>query len=106
MESLYLWPDQPALSLLLLWVGSTIFLWAARTPMLQMLHGLGEAVQLGFENVAKRSRELAASIRERSQEALLAAGTLELQGKLDREFHRIDQGFSNKLEKYSGLHRR
>jgi hypothetical protein len=106
MESLYLWPDQPALSLLLLWVGSTIFLWAARTPMLQMLHGLGEAVQLGFENVAKRSRELAASIRERSHEALLAAGTLELQGKLDREFHRIDQGFSNKLEKYSGLHRR
>jgi hypothetical protein len=106
MESLYIWPEQPALSLLLLWLASTIFLWAARTPMLQMLHGLGEALQQGFESVARRSQELGAAIRERSQEALLAAGTLELQGKLDREFHRIDQGFSNKLEKYSGLHRR
>lgn len=106
MEALYLWPDQPALSILLLWVGSTIFLWAARTPMLQMLNGLGDAVHQGFETLALRCRELATSIRERSREALLAAGTLELQGKLDREFHRIDKGFSDKLEKYSGLHRR
>ena len=106
MEALYLWPDQPALSILLLWVGSTVFLWAARTPMLQMLHGLGDALQQGFEGLARRSRHMAITIRQRSQESLLAAGTLELQGKLDREFHRIDQGFSDKLEKYSGLHRR
>jgi hypothetical protein len=106
MEALYLWPDQPALSILLLWLGSTIFLWAARTPMLQMLNGLGEAAHQGFESLATRCRELASSIRERSHESLLAAGTLELQGKLDREFHRIDQGFSQKLEKYTGLHRR
>lgn len=106
MQSLYLWPEQPALSLALLWIGSTIFLWAARVPMLRMLHGLGDALQQGFEGLAVRCRDLASAVRERSQEALLAAGTLELQGKLDREFHRIDQGFSQKLEKYAGLHRR
>jgi len=106
MEALYLWPNQPALSILLLWVGSTIFLWAARTPMLQMLHRLGEAAHEGFQSLTKRLRDLADSIRERSRESLLAAGTLELQGKLDREFHRIDKGFSDKLEKYGGLHRR
>lgn len=106
MASILLWPDQPALSLAVVWVTSTIFLWAARAPMLRMLHGLGESLHQAFAGLASRCAELARSVRERSDEALLAAGTLELQGKLDREFHRIDQGFSQKLETYGGLHRR
>jgi len=106
MESLYLWPDQPALSILLVWVVSTIFLWAARAPMLQMLNGLGDALHQAFTSLSERCGSVATTIRARSEDALLAAGTLELQGKLDREFHRIDQGFSHKLETYAGLHRR
>ena len=39
MESLYLWPDQAALSLFVLWLGSVVFLWAARDPMLGLLKG-------------------------------------------------------------------
>lgn len=106
MESLYLWPEQPALSILLLWIVSTVFLWAARAPMLQMLRGLGDALHQGFASLADACARGATRIHERSQDALLAAGTLELQGKLDREFHRIDKGFSQKLEQYAGLHRR
>ena len=41
METIYLWPDQPALSILVLWLISTIVLWAARTPVLQLLGELG-----------------------------------------------------------------
>jgi hypothetical protein len=106
MESLYLWPDQPALSILLVWLVSTVFLWAARAPMLKMLNGLGEVLHQAFASLSEGCGTVAEAIRERSDEALLAAGTLELQGKLDREFHRIDQGFSEKLESYAGLHRR
>jgi hypothetical protein len=106
MNWLFPWPDHPTASLFVIWLVSSLFLWAARAPMLQMLRGLGEALQRGFESGAVRCRELAGSLRERSRESLLAAGTLELQGKLDREFHRIDEGFSKKLEKYAGLHRR
>jgi hypothetical protein len=106
MDWLFLWPDSPALSLFVLWLGSVIFLWAARQPMLQMLNRLGGSLQEGCELLAKRSRALADEVRERSRAGLLAAGTLELQGRLDREFYRIDEGFSKKLEKYSGLHRR
>jgi hypothetical protein len=106
MESLLIWPGHPALSLAFVWLASSVFLWAARTPMLVTFERLGEALQLAFESMAKRCREIGVSLRERSRESLLAAGTLELQGKLDREFHRIDQGFSQKLEKYAGLHRR
>jgi len=106
MESIYFWPDQPALSVFALWIVSVVFLWAARAPMLQMVRALGNSLQQGFEGVAQWCGEVAGSMRERSRESLLAAGTLELQGKLDREFHRIDQGFSDKLGQYSALHRR
>jgi hypothetical protein len=106
MESIYFWPDLPALSLFVLWLISVVFLWAARVPMLQMLRALGSSLQQGFDAVADWCRGSASGLRERSRESLLASGTLELQGKLDREFHRIDQGFSGKLEKYSALHRR
>ncbi|MBW2275020.1 MAG: hypothetical protein JRG96_17275 [Deltaproteobacteria bacterium] len=106
MDWLFLWPESPALSLFVLWLGSVIFLWAARQPMLQLLNRLGEGLQEGCQLLAKRSQVLAEALRERSRDSLLAAGTLELQGRLDREFYRIDEGFSKKLEKYSGLHRR
>jgi hypothetical protein len=106
MTSIYFWPDLPALSLFVLWLISVVFLWAARVPMLQMLRALGSSLQQGFDGVAGWCQGIASGLRERSRESLLAAGTLELQGKLDREFHRIDQGFSDKLEKYSALHRR
>jgi len=106
MESLFFWPEHRALSLLVLWLASSLFLWAARAPMLVTFTRLGESLQQAFESVARRCREMGTSLRERSRESLLAAGTLELQGKLDREFHRIDHGFSHKLEQYAGLHRR
>jgi hypothetical protein len=106
MEFLYLWPDRPVLSLFVVWVVSAVFLWAGREPMLQMLRALVESLQQGFEGVARWCQTLASSLRERSRESLLAAGTLELQGKLDHELHRIDEGFSDKLEKYAALHRR
>ena len=80
MEWLFLWPESPALSLFVLWLGSVVFLWAAREPMLQMLRRMGEGLQGGCELLGKRSQALTEVVRERSRESLLAAGTLELQG--------------------------
>jgi hypothetical protein len=37
MEFLTFWPGRPVASLFALWLGSAIFLWAAREPMLQLL---------------------------------------------------------------------
>jgi hypothetical protein len=37
---------------------------------------------------------------------MLAAGGLELQGKLEKDFHRIETGFSERLGQYSILHRK
>jgi len=106
MEMLYLWPDKPALSLCVLWLGSTLFFWAAREPMLQLVKGLGRSLEEGFGRLAERCGALSESLRERNRASLLAAGLLETQSKLDREFQRVDSGFSDQLERYAGLQRR
>ncbi|MDH3518951.1 MAG: hypothetical protein OEM49_00715 [Myxococcales bacterium] len=106
MDILYLWPDKPALSLFVLWLVSSVFLWAAREPMLQLLKGIGKSLEDGFGKLAERCGLASESVRERNRASLLAAGLLETQSKLDREFQRVDSGFSEQVERYAGLHRR
>lgn len=106
MQALYLWPDQPALSLLALYCGSALFLWAARDPMLRLLRSFGELVGDGCAGLAETCRASAQALRARSRDALLAAGQLEAQGKLERELAKIDGAFSEKLGDYAKVHRR
>src|SRR5262249_1794571 len=97
MKSIYFWPESPGLSLLALGVLSARFLWAAREPMLQMLRGVGRSLEGGFSSLAAWCRAAAARQEARCREVLLAAGELELHGRLDRELHRIDASFTEKL---------
>ena len=106
MESIYLWPENPLASLFVLWVASVIFLWAARVPMLKVLHGLGGGLTDGLAAVAKHCSSIADELRKRCRKVLLAAGTRDAQGRLDRELQRIDTGFSKRLGEYGALHRR
>jgi hypothetical protein len=106
MHAMYLWPDSPILSLLVLWLVTVLLFWAARKPMLEVLNMLGNGLEDGLGSVAGWCLEAASNLRERSHAALLAAGTLDLHRKLDREFHGIDKSFAAKLEQYAGLHRR
>jgi hypothetical protein len=106
MDSIYLWPDRPALSLLTLWLLSVVFLWAAREPMLQVLRGLCRNLESGLRAVATRCRSTAEAMARSSRESLLGAAELDLHGKLERELQRVDTSFSEKLRQYSTLHRR
>jgi hypothetical protein len=106
MEALLLWPDRPGLSLLVLWAASVVVLWAAREPMTKLLTSLGGSLEDGLRVAARWCRARAEDLRRRGRTALLAAGGLELQGRLEREFHRIEGGFSDRLSQYSELHRR
>jgi hypothetical protein len=106
MESLYLWKDHPALSLLALWAGSVVFLWAARPSMLTLLHSVGQFVAEGCEGLARWGHTSADRLRKQSRGALLAAGQLEAQGKLEREFQHIDSTFCERIGQYATLHRR
>src|SRR5262245_28951720 len=106
MQSLLLWPQNPVLSIAVLWLVSVVLLWAARAAMLDLLRRLGSGLDEGLGAAARGCAAAASALRERSRSALLATGSLELGRKLDREFHTIDRGFSEKLEAYANLHRR
>ena len=106
MEVLYLWPDQPALSLLVLWLASVILFWAARQPMLQLLRSLGGSLEEAFSAAANWCGTASEELRVRARDALVASGQLELQGRLEREFQRVDERFSQRLGQYSQLHRK
>ena len=53
MQALYLFPDQPVLSLGVLWLVSVLFLWAAREPMARLFKNLGTFVGDGCRNLAQ-----------------------------------------------------
>jgi hypothetical protein len=105
MDTLLLWPGQPVLSLFVLWLLSALVLWFAREPMRELFERLGSHLGESLEAAGGRCKTAAEELRKRSQASLLAAGKLELQSKLEKEFHRIDEGFSERLGQYSGLHR-
>ena len=101
MESVFLFPDRPALSLLVLWLISVIVLWAAREPMLQVLKGLGKSTESGLRSIAQWCTQVSSDLRARIRESLLAEGVLDIQNKLEREFHRVDSSFAEKLGSYA-----
>jgi hypothetical protein len=106
MQSLYLFPDRPFVSLIALWLLSVVFLWAAREPMARLLQGLGSFAGDGCLALARWCRESAQELRKRARAALLASGRLETQGKLERELQRVDSSFADQLGEYAKVHRR
>ncbi len=105
METIYFWPDRPALSLLVLWLVSQVFLYAARVPMHRALRNIGHTLGGAFRIVARLSKGTALELRRRNREVLLAAGRTEGEQRLEREFARLATTFNEQLKAYPGLHR-
>jgi hypothetical protein len=61
MESFYLWPEQPAVSLLALWAISSVVLWAARGALRELIGRLSEGIGRASEALAARCQSAAAS---------------------------------------------
>jgi hypothetical protein len=106
MESFYLWPEQPAVSLLALWAISSVVLWAARGALRELIGRLSEGIGRASEALAARCQSAAAAQRERTRSSLLARGGLALQDALEAELPRVERGFSERLGQYSVLHRK
>jgi hypothetical protein len=106
MDALYLWPDQPALSLFILWLASIVFLWAAREPMMSLIKSFWGLLVDGFRGISRWTDSTAKELEKRRRATLFAAGELECQGTLDREFQRIDNTYAEQLGQYAKLHRR
>jgi hypothetical protein len=106
METLYIWPEIPALSIAVLVVGAAIIIFVARTPLYKALEGLSEGVSTGFKKVAEWADRIADKIKERDQKVLLESGVGAHKHKLVDEFGRVEISFSKNLADYPGLQRR
>lgn len=106
METLYIWPDMPALSLIVLIAGSMLFLFLARAPMQKALDSLAEGTSGGLKKIAEWADELAEKIKERNRKVLLESGVAAHKHKLVDEFGRVEISFTKNLADYPGLQRR
>ena len=106
MQNLYIWPHNPALSMIVLFVLSQILLYAARVPIHRGLRNVGHILGGAFRLAARWSQSTARELRRRNSEVLLEAGRLEMEQKLEKEFQRLATTFSQELKEYPTLHRR
>jgi hypothetical protein len=106
MERLYLWPANPAASLLALWILSQIFLWAARAPVHKALREIGRLLGGAFRVGARWCRGMASAVAGRDREMIVEMGKGDLEAKIGREFHRIEGAFAKELARYPDLHRK
>jgi hypothetical protein len=106
MDAVYLWPDRPGLSLLALWGISVVVLWTARDAMFELIERLGKNLEELLVAGGRWCVSVAETLRQGARRVLLAAGGLDLQEKLEAEFGRIEDGFSERLGQYSSLQRR
>lgn len=106
MHSLYIWPESPGLSLLVLFVVSQVFLYFARVQVHRALRKLGAALSGALRLAARWLRDAAERLRARNREVLLEAGRSEAEARLEREFPRLATTFAAELEEYPALHKR
>jgi hypothetical protein len=101
-----LWPESPALSLLVLALLAMAFLYAARLPMHQLLRAAGNAAGGPLRMASRWLLAGAAEINERNKAVLLAQGRREHEQRVEREFERIATLVNRDLQGYPVLQRK
>ncbi len=103
---LMIWPNQPALSLLVWALAGIVLLYIARAPAHQAFIAMGRVLH----NALRLSAHSITSARERlelrNREVLLAAGRDSAERLIEREFRRIEATTQRDLAGYPALHRK
>ncbi len=106
MNSLYFWPDKPVASLLALWLFSQLVFWAARVPMHRAFRSLGRVLSGALRVAAKWCKSVSVSVTTRDREMVLEMGRGDAEGKVAREFRRVESSLAKELGRYPALHRK
>lgn len=104
MESLYLWPEMPVLSVLTLILISMVFLYLAKIPIHSALQSLSEGTSGGFKKIADWAKSLAEALREKNRKILLESGVADKEQKIIEEFKRVEASYTKHLADYPKLH--
>lgn len=100
------WPDNVALSVLILGVAAMAFLYAARKPMHELIRSLGGAVGGPLRIAARWLSAAASEINQRNKAVLLAHGRQETGQRVEREFERLGVMVTRELQGYPTLQRK
>jgi hypothetical protein len=105
-RSLYIWPEKPLLSFLVLLVLAMPFLYIAREPMHTLLRRSSRAIARPLRLGARWLGDAAARLRTRNREVLLAHGSRELRLSIERELERVTTLVQRDLEGYPAVQRK
>jgi hypothetical protein len=101
-----IWPDNPPLSFITVFIITVMFLYAARKP----LHGLVHAVTRSLGNPLRLAARWLATgaveLRQRNRLVLLAQGREEAMKAIEREFERVSTAVQRDLRGYPALQRK
>ncbi len=103
MNSFYILPDMPGVSIAVWVVASMIFLFLAREPMHKMIHACSDATAGGLRKLATWMKQTAEAMREKDRKVLLESGVAKIQGEIVQEFHKIDMANTKALDGYPKL---
>src|SRR5688572_13703612 len=101
-----LWPDNPALSLLVLGVIAMVFLYAGRRPMHDLIRALGGLIGGPLRIGARWLLTTAEQMKQRNKAVLLAHGRQEVGQRIEREFERLAALVNRDLQGYPTLQRK
>ncbi len=105
-QVLMLFPQQPLLSLLLLFFLASILLYFARRTAHLFIASLSRALHNGLRLGSLSLKGAARRLSERNHEVLLAQGMEASEHMIEREFSRVDSAMQRDMAEYPALQRR
>lgn len=104
-EVLVIWPESPALSLLV-WVAiAVVLMYLARTPAHQFIKSMSRIISRALKMASKSVLLAEERLTKRNKEVILAEGRDACERSIEREFHRIDAAIKKDLSGYPALNR-
>jgi hypothetical protein len=100
------WPDNAALSALVLAFVAMVFLYAARKPMHGLIRSTGHAIGGPLRVGARWLLAAASEMNQRNKAVLLAHGRQEVGQRIEREFERVAIMVTRDLQGYPTLQRK
>ncbi len=106
LESMFIWPDRPLPSLLVVLLALLPFLYAARDPVHALLRGACRAIANPLRLSARWLGDAGLRLQHRNREVLLAHGGHEVKLTIERELERVTALVQRDLEGYPVLQRK
>lgn len=106
LDCIFLWPDNPLLSLIVFYVLSVFLLYTGRQPARRAIRATMRILSNGLRLGSHWTMKSAEAVRKRNQAVVLEHGAQESEHQIEREFRRIESAVSQDLGNYPELHRK